>query len=626
MKAIGDAALRAFERFERPILPITSGAKFPPRLKWKVVDEEGHTTYAGLDTEEAIREWWSKNPDDNYAILTGGDLVVVDIDVKGSDNGFDAMALLTWWDQATFAVDTPSGGRHLYYDTKGNIVRTFRGFKPGVDIKGQGGYVLGPGSALDGIGEYVIVDDAEMLPAPERLLDNNWLSACSTTTLLMAAHSGGGHAIGVTEEWQAVWRKLSTDYLHHGRSFGKVELPSFGEGQRHNALLSCFGYLRNQPGWHSFEQWEGACEWVADQITFPSLRMTAPDDFHHLVHDIWAKEDEPKPFDPFEHRNAKFEAMLDENPLYRSMQFAPDYSTDDEIEWIVQDIVPKRSITAVAALFKTGKSEFVSSLVRLITTGTKFLDRETTKSRVLYLTEERQGTFQIKTDRYGFGYDVGIIHRSKLLAEESLSWEVAVDKAIELCAAQEFGVLVVDTFTRWANLTDENSNAEITKKMTPLEKVAGAGVAVIIIHQHGKSTERQHGLSMRGASAFGDAVDVFCELYRPKNGHSPEQRILTVTGRINEFRFTVQFDPNLGYFFVSDDTGTPPTQQSTAKEDRREDIRFILSLRGDVTADIVVEDGQNWNRNLASKYLNEMVRDGELVKETRGREVWFKEA
>jgi hypothetical protein len=40
----------------------------------------------------------------------------------------------------------------------------------------------------------------------------------------------------------------------------------------------------------------------------------------------------------------------------------------------------------------------------------------------------------------------------------------------------------------------------------------------------------------------------------------------------------------------------------------------------------VVEDGQNWNRNLASKYLNEMVRDGELVKETRGREVWFKEA
>ena len=64
----------------------------------------------------------------------GGD----DIDVKGEHNGFDAMAELASWDQATFAVDTPSGGRHLYYDTKGNIVRTFRGFKPGVDIKGQG--------------------------------------------------------------------------------------------------------------------------------------------------------------------------------------------------------------------------------------------------------------------------------------------------------------------------------------------------------------------------------------------------------------------------------------------------------------------------------------------------------
>src|SRR5205823_421952 len=89
---------------------------------------------------------------------------------------------------------------------------------PGSISRARGGYVLGPGSVLDGIGDYVILDDVQMLPAPEGLLDNNWLSAVTTTTLLMAAHSGGGHAIGVTEEWQAVWRRLSTDYLHHGRS------------------------------------------------------------------------------------------------------------------------------------------------------------------------------------------------------------------------------------------------------------------------------------------------------------------------------------------------------------------------------------------------------------------------
>jgi hypothetical protein len=630
MNDIGKAALDAFQRLARPILPIQPGAKFPPRFKWKRVDNDDHTTYAGLDTANGITGWWEQHPDDNYAILTGGDLVVVDVDVKGSDDGFDALDDLGW-NKPTFRVATPSGGRHDYYATGGHIVRTFAGFKPGLDIKGNGGYVIGPGSVLHrgtDPGEYTIVMDDDVAPAYELLVDNDWLSACTSQTLLMAAsrNRAGGVAAGVADEWAAVWRVLRTDHLKQGRSLGpNPDLPNFGQGQRHRALLECFGWMRNQIGWRSFERWCRACEWVSDAITTPSLRLTSLKEFDDLVRDVWVKEEEPKPFDLFEHRDSRNEAMLDSNPLFNVLQYAPEYATEDEIDWVIDGLVPKRSITAVAALFKTGKSELVSAMVGAITSGKRFLDRETKKSKVLYLTEERQGTFQIKADRYSFGYEVGIVHRSRLLAEQPLSWEESIDKARELCAAQGYDVLIIDTFTRWSGLHDENSNAEITKKMTPLEKVAGAGVAVVIVHQHGKSTERHHGLSMRGASAFGDAVDVFIEMYRPKVSHNPQQRMMTVMGRINEFRFTVQFDPNLGYFLVSDDTDKPLPSAGSAKENRREDLRFMLDLNGEISANTVVADGgMGWTQQTASRHLNEMVAEGELTKEKRGKEVWYR--
>lgn len=36
-------------------------------------------------------------------------------------------------------------------DTRGHVVRCRAGYRPGIDVRGDGGYVLGVGSALDGI-------------------------------------------------------------------------------------------------------------------------------------------------------------------------------------------------------------------------------------------------------------------------------------------------------------------------------------------------------------------------------------------------------------------------------------------------------------------------------------------
>jgi hypothetical protein len=90
-----------------------------------------------------IQAWFRDAPSANYGVATGdaSDLFVVDIDNDQADR---------WWRSQGFpegaVVRTPSGGRHIYYRTEGADVQTNQStLHPGIDIRGAGGYVVGPG-------------------------------------------------------------------------------------------------------------------------------------------------------------------------------------------------------------------------------------------------------------------------------------------------------------------------------------------------------------------------------------------------------------------------------------------------------------------------------------------------
>lgn len=97
-----------------------------------------------------VRAWWAKWPNANIGIATGSvsGLVVLDVDTKGAVNGFDALKAFPALPE-TMQVDTPSGGRHYYFSLPdGLIVRNSAGkLGPGLDVRGEGGYVAAPPSA-----------------------------------------------------------------------------------------------------------------------------------------------------------------------------------------------------------------------------------------------------------------------------------------------------------------------------------------------------------------------------------------------------------------------------------------------------------------------------------------------
>lgn len=127
-----------------------------------------------------INEWAREFPKANVAIPTGPGtgFVVIDLDTK---NGIDGIANfkkrckeLGVKIPATYAIRTPSGGKHLYFKSKhaGAIKNSTSTLAPGVDVRAQGGYVLAERSSIDGA-RYTCIDGNldDIARLPKKLRD-----------------------------------------------------------------------------------------------------------------------------------------------------------------------------------------------------------------------------------------------------------------------------------------------------------------------------------------------------------------------------------------------------------------------------------------------------------------------
>ena len=107
---------------------------------------------------EAIAGWWRRWPAANVAIATGtlSGVAVLDIDPRnGGDESLRDLEARYGPLPDTPTVLTGGGGQHYYFAIpKGMTVRSRR-LAPGVDLKGEGGYVVAPPSVHPSGQRYV---------------------------------------------------------------------------------------------------------------------------------------------------------------------------------------------------------------------------------------------------------------------------------------------------------------------------------------------------------------------------------------------------------------------------------------------------------------------------------------
>lgn len=140
---------------------------FPLEPNSKLPRIDGFPRRATRD-EEQIRRWWTcpvlgVSLDFNIGISTtrfgeSGALLVIDVDNKGDKRGDDEILKLEMANvdfPPTFEQSTPTGGRHLIYLVDYAVRQGADVFAPGLDVRSQGGYIVGAGSTTDR-GEYKV--------------------------------------------------------------------------------------------------------------------------------------------------------------------------------------------------------------------------------------------------------------------------------------------------------------------------------------------------------------------------------------------------------------------------------------------------------------------------------------
>jgi hypothetical protein len=125
--------------------------------------------------ETTIRQWWTTEPNANVGIATGAVSGLVVIDVDGADGAQELRELVDQHGRfkATWAR-TGSGGWHAYLQYPGVEVRNSAGkLGPGLDVRGDGGYVVAPPSIHPCGGRYTwrnAIHGSHLPPMPPWLL------------------------------------------------------------------------------------------------------------------------------------------------------------------------------------------------------------------------------------------------------------------------------------------------------------------------------------------------------------------------------------------------------------------------------------------------------------------------
>lgn len=145
----------AYAKIGLAVFPVSSYGKTENDYKRPMIQNgfQKATTDPGV-----IKEWWEKWPRANIGIATGGvseGVFVVDLDVK-EEKGIDGHETLRKWEsmhgklpEDTMLSITGSGGYHIFYKSDGRKIPCVRDLfkdESGIDIRGDGGYIVAPPS------------------------------------------------------------------------------------------------------------------------------------------------------------------------------------------------------------------------------------------------------------------------------------------------------------------------------------------------------------------------------------------------------------------------------------------------------------------------------------------------
>jgi hypothetical protein len=462
-------AARALAAQGFKIFPIRPNAKAPPL--WK--------DWPSKATSKLPEAW----PEDaNIGISTEG-MVVIDVDVKkGGRESLHTLQMLHSPPDTLTSV-TPTGGLHLFF--RGETKNGVDVLGPGLDIRSNGGYVVAPGSTIDGR-EYTFEDtNVTVAEAPDWLIQK----VGAFTKREQVEHSAVKDAPPTVYGRAFDWLKTAPRSVKGaGGDQTAYVVACYLRDLGVSELQAC-ELMRS-------EAWDYGCGWRAGRLEEKPIHSA----YAYGQNEAGAKAALPSEFPP-----VVLEAkVVPRSSVMRLSDFAS--SSAKPSPYLVKGLLRQNSYAEIYGEPGAGKTFVALDIAHAVSAGKEWMGRKVKQGAVLYLAYE------------GIG---GLVKRAQALRQAHGDADVPLyiaDAAMNLrekAGREALGALmadlpekpiciIIDTFARALMGADENSAQDVGLFNAAIkELISATSACVIIIHHSGKNKNA----GARGSSSLLGAVD-----------------------------------------------------------------------------------------------------------------------
>ncbi|MCH7912317.1 MAG: bifunctional DNA primase/polymerase [Deltaproteobacteria bacterium] len=458
------------------VIPISPKGK-EPLVLWKEFQTR-------RPEEEEIKNWWKKWPDANVGIVTGSisGVVVIDCDSEEAVNRF-----VEDYPEAGDTLQVKTGkGRHFYFRSEPGIrndVGSLLG--SGIDIRGEGGFVVAPPSVHENGTVYQWLNNYRPVPLPAKLKE------ILVNQSKDGKPSNGGLAQPIGEKIPEHQRNTTLTSLA-----GSMRFRGTGE----EAILAALLVENSQKCDPPLEK--GEVEGIARSVAQYEPGQVPVNSFPHY----------------------REQTVRNELKILTWGEFLS--TTPEEREYTIDGILPVSGLAVLLGRGKQGKSTLAIQACRAIATGQDFLERQTKKKRIVYVNYEMAEDYLHTLLGAGDSPEEAFIVNRP---EPKLSLETI--ERIMAKVEDGPGVMVIDSFRGAFKLAGdaENSAGGAGVILRQLQELAvGKGWLILLIH-HSNKGGKEGTDSVSGTSDWIAAPDVLWTWSRPKPENSGT---LFIEGRI----------------------------------------------------------------------------------------------
>lgn len=438
--------------------------------------------------ETAIRRLWvdpllGTERSYNIGCACAG-MVVIDVDVKSGKDGYNKY-LQAGGHFDTLVVQTTTGGYHCYFNGPDSSNAPID--ENGVDVRSHNGYVVAPGSSINGI-YYQVINDrpmdfvpqgiaARLKPVQHRPAQIGTVAEDDTASVQAAINFLQTTAPAIEGA-----RGDDTTFMTAARLVREFALSV---PTAHGLMLEYWN-PRCAPPWDVYELYQKV-ENAAEYGTAPQ-GVLAPEFIFHGIHP------EPPP------------SVFQANGLTFGNAVLP--TAIPARPWLLDRVLMRGAVTTILAAGSAGKSSLGLNLASHISQGLDFAGLKTHDACkvIVYNSEddvmEQSRRLIANCMAHNFSYDLVKKQLMILSADEidlsivakeynkCIRNHIIVDQLTCLLSQNDIGLLVVDPLVD-IHGCDENDNGQMNYVMRTLRYIAkAANVAVLVMHHTSKSASR----------------------------------------------------------------------------------------------------------------------------------------